>query len=347
MKAQFFSMLMVLASISTLFAQAPQGFNYQGVAHNDLGNVLENQSIGLEIELLFGSPSGLLVYSETHTTTTSENGYFNLIIGGGTAGTGDFESIGWANGPYFMKISMDETGGSNYAFLGTSQLMSVPFALYAETSGQSGVVGPTGPAGPAGPAGVTGPAGPGGIIGISGSAGQTLAYSGGQWAPSSVLYNHSGQIGVGTSTPSLNSILDISSPDKGILIPRLNTLQRLMMAPASYEQGMLVYDIDLDSFMYWDGTAWLSLISSSANLGTPSGVISMWSGTLVSIPAGYALCDGSNGTPDLTDKFIVSVSSSVENPGTASVPGFFVNVEPGSAVAPDRQFFKLAYIMKL
>ena len=73
----------------------------------------------------------------------------------------------------------------------------------------------------------------------------------------------------------------------------------------------------------------------------------MWSGTIASIPTGWALCNGANGTPDLTDKFIVSVASSAENPGTAPVPNEYVEVQNGSPTAPQRRFFKLAYIMKL
>jgi hypothetical protein len=72
----------------------------------------------------------------------------------------------------------------------------------------------------------------------------------------------------------------------------------------------------------------------------------MWSGTNASIPLGWSLCDGSNGTPDLTDKFIISVTSAAENPGTASVPNQFVSVS-GTLNGNDRRFFKLAYIMKL
>ncbi len=187
---------------------------------------------------------------------------------------------------------------------------------------------------------------------------------------SSRIFAQTNNVGIGTTTPDPTAVLDVSNPfnpilgvrSKGMLVPYMNLLQRNQME-ASYNDtvanGLLSYDPEEGNFWYYryddpvPATApfgqWYSLTTSTQapNSGTPTGGIIMWSGTIASIPVGWALCNGATGTPDLTDKFILSVASSAENPGTAPVPGFFVNVDAGSVTSPDRRFFKLAYIMKL
>ncbi|MCW3084750.1 MAG: hypothetical protein JWP12_2116 [Bacteroidetes bacterium] len=160
--------------IAVVFAQAPQGFNYQAVARDASGVALINQSVGLQISLLQGSATGTAVYTETHTLTSSNIGLLNLTIGNGTPVTGTFSSINWAAGPYFVEISMDVTGGTSYVLMGTQQLMSVPYALFAANSA-SGVAGATGATGNDGATGATGPMGPMGMgmPGMPGSNGAT------------------------------------------------------------------------------------------------------------------------------------------------------------------------------
>ena len=177
-------------------------------------------------------------------------------------------------------------------------------------------------------------------------------------------------VGVGTVTPQPSAILDIANPynvltgarSKGVLVPAVTQLQRDQME-ADYNDtlanGLLIYEPDSGSFWYYKYDVptpavapygdWVKIgeENGNANSSMPAGGIIMWSGTIASIPAGWALCDGASGTPDLTDKFIISVASSAENPGTAPVPGFYVDVEAGGTIAPDKRFFKLAYIMKL
>jgi len=342
-------------------AQAPQMLNYSGIARDNMGEIIANQALGVRIDLRQYTTTGSVVYSETHSTATNDFGLFNLKIGGGTPATGVFSNIDWSDGPYFQEVSLDVTGGTNYVSMGVSQLLSVPYALYAETAG-GGMVGPTGatgatgatgPAGIGGLVGPTGPTGPAGVPGsqlATGTSGQTLYHDGSDWAATSNLHNNGTTIGIGTTTPNPNAAIEISSVgDKGALLPRLNTLQRLGLANSlSFaDNGLIVYDTDLNQICYWDSNLsdWQCLNGGGSSV--PVGTITMWSGTIASIPSGWALCDGSGGTPDLTDKFIVSVSSSLENPGTFPVQGFFVDVESGSTVAPDRNFFKLAYIMKL
>ncbi|HBX51893.1 MAG: hypothetical protein A2275_02460 [Bacteroidetes bacterium RIFOXYA12_FULL_35_11] len=124
-----------------IFAQSPQSFRYQAIARNAAGNVLANQHVSFRISLLQGSVSGTLVYSETHTDTTNQFGLVTLAIGGGAVVSGSFASINWAGGSYFVKVELDAAGGSNYVEMGTSQLLSVPYALYAKETEQTYVAG--------------------------------------------------------------------------------------------------------------------------------------------------------------------------------------------------------------
>lgn len=153
------------------FAQTPQGFNYQAVARNASGVALSNQSVGLQISLLQGSATGTVVYTETHSVTSSNLGLINIVVGSGAAVTGTFNTIDWSNGPYFIEISMDITGGTSYTLMGTQQLMSVPYALYAANSGTPGITGATGATGADGNTGATGVTGANGIDGATGQNG--------------------------------------------------------------------------------------------------------------------------------------------------------------------------------
>jgi hypothetical protein len=121
--------------LSTVNAQAPQSFNYQAVARDAAGTVLSNQAVSFRISLLQGSATGTNVYSETHAVTTNLFGLVNFAIGGGTIVSGSFANINWAQGPYFAQIELDATGGSTYVIMNTTQLLSVPYAQYAEKSG--------------------------------------------------------------------------------------------------------------------------------------------------------------------------------------------------------------------
>lgn len=168
-------------------AQAPQQFNYQGVARDAGGNELVNQSIGLQLSLRSGSPTGTIVYQETQNPTTNDFGLFNIKVGNGTVVAGDMATIDWSNNSYYLQVEMDATGGTSYADMGTAQLLSVPYALYAETSGNSGVPGPTGPAGADGNDGLngangttgpTGPQGPTGADGADGADGTSVTIQG-------------------------------------------------------------------------------------------------------------------------------------------------------------------------
>lgn len=141
------SILLFIFLISALgYSQAPEKMSYQAVIRGTDGVLIVNQSLGMQLSVLQGSPNGAAVYVETQNPTTNANGLATLEIGTGSVQQGDFASIDWANGIYYLKTETDLTGGNNYDITGTSQLLSTPYALYAKTSGSS-IPGPEGPAG--------------------------------------------------------------------------------------------------------------------------------------------------------------------------------------------------------
>ena len=169
MKKLILSLVAIATIAITCFGQAPEGFKYQAVVR-DAGNlILNNQAVGMRMTIQQGSIGGTTIYQETFTPTTNGYGLVNLEIGSGTVMSGTFATIDWSNGPYFIETAVDVTGGTSYAVMGTSQLMSVPYALYAKTSGNG--AGPQGPAGNDGIDGATGPQGPQGIQGPVGNDG--------------------------------------------------------------------------------------------------------------------------------------------------------------------------------
>jgi uncharacterized protein (TIGR02145 family) len=115
---------------SSALAQSPQKMSYQCVVRNISGALVTNQVVGIKISILQGSASGTAVYTETLAPTTNANGLVSIEIGGGNG----FELINWSAGPYFLKTETDPAGGTNYTITGTSQLLSVPYALYAKSA---------------------------------------------------------------------------------------------------------------------------------------------------------------------------------------------------------------------
>ena len=107
--------------------------SYQSVIRDANNDLVSNQSVGMQISILQGSANGSSVYTETQSASTNDNGLVSIAIGEGTSND-NFSSIDWSNGPYFIKTETDPTGGSNYTITGTSQLLSVPYALYAKSA---------------------------------------------------------------------------------------------------------------------------------------------------------------------------------------------------------------------
>jgi uncharacterized protein (TIGR02145 family) len=127
--------LIALAITLIAAAQAPQGFNYQATVRNSSGALVTNQNVLFKFNIMLNSQTSLPVYSETHFAPTDDLGQVNLTIGSGTPITGTFSSINWGNGSYFLGIELNT--GSGYVAMGTTQLLSVPYALYANSAGNS------------------------------------------------------------------------------------------------------------------------------------------------------------------------------------------------------------------
>jgi uncharacterized protein (TIGR02145 family) len=129
----------ILLTFTIVIAQ--DGINYQGAATDANGDELTNQNISIKASVLSTSANGNLEWEETHSATTDQFGLFNVVIGQGTnttnGATANFDDMDWGSGNHFLKIEMDATGGTNYAMIGTTQMMSVPYALYAKSAGSS------------------------------------------------------------------------------------------------------------------------------------------------------------------------------------------------------------------
>ncbi|MFY8166259.1 MAG: hypothetical protein ACOVJ8_06675 [Sediminibacterium sp.] len=133
MKKLFTLLALVLTLITN--AQAPQGFNYQATVRNSAGALIVNQNILVKFNIYQNTATGTLVYSENQTVDTDDLGHINLVVGQGTATTGSFSAINWGTGSYYLGIELNT--GSGYVAMGTTQLLSVPYALYANSAGNT------------------------------------------------------------------------------------------------------------------------------------------------------------------------------------------------------------------
>lgn len=176
--------LIIILSSNFSLAQM-EAFNYQGIAVDMNGDALSNETIGLQFSIIQSDPTSTPSYVESQTTSTTAIGHFTADIGTGDLVSGSFQDINWSTGVYYLKVEMDASGGNNYTFSNTVELLSVPYALVAASSdntpaqgsagpqGLVGATGPTGAVGATGPTGYTGGQEPGepGPMGIPGPAG--------------------------------------------------------------------------------------------------------------------------------------------------------------------------------
>lgn len=244
-----FTLIGLVFITSFLMAQSPEKMSYQAVVRNTENAPIANQTVGMQISILQGSASGTPVYVEIHSPATNSQGLVSVSIGEGTVVTGSFTTIDWNNGPFFIKSETDPTGGESYTISGTSQLLSVPYALHAKTAEnflndqvddadadptneidvtmQNGVLIGDGTE----------------VSGLVGSAsGQVLKWDGSAWSPGNDdtsegspvwnttgddAYFNAGNVGIGTDAPTnaLHILADnpfpvkiesISGPDSGI-----------------------------------------------------------------------------------------------------------------------------------
>ncbi len=250
---KIYSLLIAILFSSQLFAQAPNKMSYQAVIRNSSNNLVASKGIGMQVSILQGSVTGTAVYVERQNPTTNVNGLATIEIGTGTIVSGSFATINWANGPYFIKTETDINGGTTYSISGTSELMSVPYALFAANSapgpqglqgpqGIQGIKGDSGARGLTGPQGLQGVQGAQGIQGIKGDSGarglagpQGLQGINGDtaWALSgSVISNkNSGNVGIGTNAPQSKLSVGTSSQFQ---VDSIGNLKKINNVPTSF-----------------------------------------------------------------------------------------------------------------
>jgi hypothetical protein len=176
MKKIYTILALVILSLGA-FAQVPQKMSYQAVVRNASDALVVSTTVGMQISILQGSSTGMAVYVETQTPTTNANGLVSIEIGNGSVVSGTFSAIDWSTGNYYIKSETDLGGGATYTISGTSQLLSVPYAMYAGSAGGSLANGST--------------------------AGNTPYWNGSSWVTnSSNLFNNGGNIGIGTTNPA-------------------------------------------------------------------------------------------------------------------------------------------------
>ena len=124
---------LLLISAASLQAQAPQLINYQAVVRNASNAPIVNAAVSFRLSIHESSPTGNVTYSETHLANTNSLGLVSLHIGNGSQPIGQFSNINWAGFEHFLEIEADVNGGTSYVLFGTSELVSVPYALHAKT----------------------------------------------------------------------------------------------------------------------------------------------------------------------------------------------------------------------
>jgi 4-diphosphocytidyl-2C-methyl-D-erythritol kinase len=201
MKKISFTALFAILAIAVL-AQTPQGISHQAVIRDAANELVINSPIGIRVSIIQSSAEGTIVYSETHTPMSNANGLITFIIGQGTSND-DFSEIDWAIGPYFIKTEVDPAGGNIYTITGTSQLLSVPYSFYSETSGITSEWNKNG----------------------------------------NNLYYNAGNVGIGTTSPSTNLVVKSSGYTNGMYVNSSNDLPIFRVRQDSDQSGSLyLYD---------------------------------------------------------------------------------------------------------
>jgi len=326
---RLFLFLAFAFTCSLIIAQTPFQFNFQAVARDLSGNPMVNENVDFRLSIVQGSEFGATVFVEDQEAQTNNFGLANLLVGTGIPVSGTLDGIDWAAGPYFLQIELDINDGQGLLLMGVSSMTSVPYALHSFTTEQPGpqgdpgpqgepgepgeagadstVPGPAGDQGPQGDQGVPGPQGEPGPEGplVSGNEDQTLHHDGTNWVAAFNLNNDGNYIRMGysvainntNSNADASSILDISSADRGLLIPRIFLTNVAISSPvAAPATSLLVYNTNVAvvggdgvGFYFWDGVSWQSLGETGpAGLpgndglipnGTAIGNTTFWNGT--------------------------------------------------------------------
>ncbi|MGZ3905124.1 MAG: hypothetical protein ACXVC6_15585, partial [Bacteroidia bacterium] len=260
MKKIFFLFCAFIFSIS-LYPQTPLGINYQGVARDPNGAAISSKNIGIEFKIWDGNPSagGSMIYSELHPSVATDTfGLYTSVIGSTSgSGTGSFNSVPWSTGNKWIEVYIDPTAsGTNYLFVSSTQLMSVPYALYAASSGSGG--------------GGTSISGQSNNIPRINNAGNGLGRS---------LISQSADssgIGINNTNPMADAVLDIvntgtpGGPGKGLLIPRMTFAERNAISVSSLHHGLMVFQTNSGSALTPEGFWYYDAINSSWLLLAPA-----------------------------------------------------------------------------
>jgi hypothetical protein len=142
MKNFYAILCLAIASLTQLQAQAPQGFNYQATVRNSSGDLIVNTNVYFKFNVIQGSQTAVPIFTETHYVPTDDLGQVNLVIGQGTPSTGTFSELDWSLGSYYLGIELSINSANDYVAMGTTQLLSVPYALYAENTGNAAIITP-------------------------------------------------------------------------------------------------------------------------------------------------------------------------------------------------------------
>lgn len=132
-KTSLLFIVFALFFVGNGFSQSPGMINYQAVARDGDGNILQNESVSVVMGIYEGSGGSTLVYEEEHNVTTNKYGAFSLKIGNGNATTGNFGDIEWGDDSHHLQVQLDI--GDGMVNLGKTQFVSVPYAMYAEEAG--------------------------------------------------------------------------------------------------------------------------------------------------------------------------------------------------------------------
>jgi hypothetical protein len=232
------TLIVTLFITVTTFAQAPQKMSYQAVIRNSANALVTSQAVGMRISILQTTAAGTAVYTETQTPTTNDNGLVSLAIGTGTVVSGTFATIDWSAGPYFIQTETDPTGGTTYTITGVSELMSVPYALYAKKSES--------------------------VVNETQNVEQVLTI--GNNANGKNLLN-TGKIGIGTATPNASSSMEIATA-LPVIFPSMKQVEVDAITPV---EGMVQFNTDLHKLQVYSMLTDNASILNEIFVGTESG----------------------------------------------------------------------------
>ncbi len=216
-----------------LKAQSPQKINFQSIVRNTNGVIVSNKSVSFKITILSGSTTGTPVYSETHLKTTDAIGLVSLQIGSGTVSSGIFSSLNWGNASHFIKLEADFTGGNTYVTLGTQELMSVPYAMYAAKTDTTSL-NLTNRFAEKAP--VNNPSFTGTVGGIDKS-----------------------MVGLGDVNNTSDASKPVSSATQAALDAKVNILDTSSMLSKYLRKADFPSGSSANEILYWNGTKWISL----------------------------------------------------------------------------------------